>query len=421
MKSLAQVILSTVLLLTLFSGCSKQPAPAKGIQTDPTLPVVSINGHLSDMNAIAFEWKKIEDPRVQGVYIYRTRPENNDTTLRRIATVDDRQHTHFTDGDVRPGTLYDYAFTSYNKEKNIQSKPSKRQKVKTLPLLESVSFFRSIDKMPRSAKLIWRPHTNPKVESYIIERKSTEDDDEWHKISVVKNRLSAEYIDSDLEDDATYHYRVRVKTFDDMLSAPTEVVTVTTKPLPETIEDIHATKEKVQDIIVTWQPIDDDEIAYYKVYRTTALDKGFDYYAKVKEHSLQDKTGEDGVVYYYKVTAVDKDGLEGLQGSIAAQGSTIARPKRPLAVMAHVVDGDKLRVRWKNADQRTVSYTIIKSTKESWVNTKVQEITNIKGEEYIDKDVVPDTPYTYQVIAVDRLGMRSDPTNPVETIFEANQ
>lgn len=417
MKSLAQVILSTVFLLTLFSGCSKQPTPSKaGLKTDPTLPIVSINGHLTDMNAVAFEWKKIEDPRVQGIFIYRNSPEDNDTKLRRIATVDNRLQTHFTDQAVIPGTEYDYAFTSFS-GKNTQSKPSKRQKVKTLPLLASVSFFQTIDKMPRSAKLIWRPHTNPMVESYIIERKTTEDDDEWHKIDVVKNRLSAEYIDTDLEDDATYHYRVRVKTFDGLISEPTEVVTVTTKPLPESIEDIHATQDKVKDIRVTWEPQDEEETAYYKVYRTTALDQGFEYYAKVKEPFLLDKTGKDGALYYYKVTAVDMDGLEGLQGSVAAKGTTISRPKRPLAVMAYVVEGDRLKLQWKNADQRTVSYTIIKSTKESWVNTKVQEITNIKGESYIDKDVSPDTPYSYQVVAVDKLGLRSDPTNPVEISF----
>lgn len=417
MKSLVQVILSTVLLLTLFSGCSTQPKPAKEIKADPTLPVITINGHLTDMNAVAFEWKKIEDPRVQGVFIYRSELASKDTRLSRIATIDGRHQTHYTDQDVKPGTDYGYAFTSFS-DKLTQSKPSKKQKVKTLPVLDSVSFFQSIDRMPRSAKLIWRPHTNLKVANYIIERKTTEDDDEWKRLSVIKNRLSAEYIDADLEDNAVYHYRIRVMTFDDIISAPSQTITITTKPLPETIETIIASKEQVQKITLSWEASESPDIAYYNIYRTTALDKGFEYHVKLKETKYVDKVDQDGVVYYYKVTAVDKDGLEGVQGKKAVQGATLAKPTRPIAVMVHSTKGT-LKLQWKSTDKRTVSYTLIKSTKESWVNTKVQEIKNIKKEYYTDKDVVAETPYSYQIVAVDRLGMRSEPTDPVKMTMKA--
>lgn len=416
MKSLVQVILSTAFLMTLFSGCTQQPKPAEEIKTDPSLPVVSVNGFLADMNAIAFEWKKLEDPRVQGVFVYRDKSGSEQDKITRIAIVKNRYNTHFTDQDVKPGTEYKYIFTSFS-DMHTQSAPGKKQTAKTLPLFDSVSFFRTIGKMPRSAKLIWRPHTNIKAASYIIDRKS-EDDTQWSQIAVINNRLSAEYIDTDLKDNAVYYYRIRVKTFDNIISNPSDVVKVITKPLPLPIKNIRTSKSQPKQITITWDASENSDVDFYNLYRSSSLEGSYDYHAKLKETTFVDKIDEDGAHYYYKVTAVDKDGLEGLQGNIPAEGTTLSKPKKPMMVEAKFVN-HSFRLHWKNADKRTVSFTLVKTTKVSWVNSVVEEIENIKETQYTDLEIVADTSYSYQVIAVDKLGIRSEPTNPVEISFKA--
>ncbi|MCD6433890.1 MAG: hypothetical protein J7L21_07595, partial [Sulfurimonas sp.] len=65
--------LCTVSLL-IFSGCTATtPTPKKEAVVDSTLPIVELtqNGIFVDMNAVAFEWKSIKDPRVKGLYIYK--------------------------------------------------------------------------------------------------------------------------------------------------------------------------------------------------------------------------------------------------------------------------------------------------------------------------------------------------------------
>ena len=418
MKSLVQTILSTALLLTLFSGCTQQPRPADEIKSDPSLPVVSINGFMTDINAVAFEWKKINDPRIQGVFIYRSQPDSKDTKLHRIAIIDNRFNTHYTDLTVEPGTRYKYAFTSYSDMKT-QSMPSKKETVKTLPVLDSVSFFRSIDRLPRTAKLIWRPHTSQKVESYIVERKTGEDQ-EWAKIATIEGRLSAEYIDADLEDNTVYKYRLRVKTFDDIISKPTEVVTVVTKPLPESVKNLKASKSQARQITLSWEATQLADFDHYNIYRSTNVDGSFDYHVKLHETTFVDKIDEDGAHYFYKITAVDKDGLESLQSNVPIEGAVLSKPKTPLMVEIKFVD-NTFRLHWKKGDDRAVSYTVVKTTKESWINQTVDEITNIKETQFTDLNIASDIRYEYQIIAVDKFGVKSKPTTAIERSFKSKK
>jgi fibronectin type 3 domain-containing protein len=73
---------------------------------NPSLPVPSLNGSLSDINTIAFEWKAITDPNI-GVYnVYRYNPVENNQTLTRVATINSRFATHYVDEKLTPNTLY---------------------------------------------------------------------------------------------------------------------------------------------------------------------------------------------------------------------------------------------------------------------------------------------------------------------------
>ncbi len=153
MKLWKLTTLSIVLLLIL-SACTASPKPKEKSKVDNTLPVVelTINGTFIDMNAIAFEWKSIEDERVNGVYIYKQATNDKDSKLSYYKTVNNRFATHFVDTDVKPDTAYTYCFKTFSKD--VESKMSKVQVVNSLPVLQSVSWIQSIQNMPSSAKII---------------------------------------------------------------------------------------------------------------------------------------------------------------------------------------------------------------------------------------------------------------------------
>jgi fibronectin type 3 domain-containing protein len=400
----------------LYSGCTKQPdAPVK-VVIDKSLPTPMINGHISEMTAIAFEWQSINDLRVKGFYIYRSNPKEKNEKLKRIADIKSPYATHYVDTDLEPNTSYAYRFSSYNKD-GVESIGSKTYRASTLPRIASVSFFRSIGNMPRSAKLIWRPHTDTQIKSYIIERK-LKNENRWEKIATIDGRLNAEYIDLNLDDNEVYQYRLFAITYNGIKSIPSEIVTVVTKPLPATIQNIKATQTLPKKILLSWDPSQRENLAFYNIYRSSDRDSGYEYYVKLTETSFNDKIEDDGKVYYYKITAVDSDGLESLLQKNPVKGMSLAKPKTPLSFSGKIKDHFAI-LTWKAADNETVSYTLIKTKKESWLKSTVQEIKNIKEESFKDAEIQPDTAYEYQITSVNQYGIRSKPSEKINLVLKA--
>ncbi len=410
-----QYILPTLAAtLILFSACAKQPKASAEPVIDPTLPKVTVNGHIESMTGIAFEWKPLTDSRVKGYYVYRNDPASNDEKLNRIMSIDGRYVSHFTDSDLKPNTTYVYRFSSFN-TKMQESDASKTFRVTTKPVLDSVSFFDSIGNLPRMAKLIWRPHDNPSVKEYILERQILEKA-EWEQIATIKNRLQAEYVDKDLDDNRVYKYRLRAITYEGIESTPSSIVKVNTKPLPKTVQDLFATTKEPRKILLSWSASTDKDHDYYNIYRSTSGDGGYDYHVKLNETHFTDEINEDGQNYYYKVTAVDTDGLESLMQANPVHGSTLAKPRTPNFIDA-IVKNNTAILRWKNNDPRTQNYTLIKTTQEGWLKFRTQEITGIKGTSYTAEDLLPDTKYQFQVMAVDINNINSEPTEAVDIFF----
>ncbi|PHR58180.1 MAG: hypothetical protein COA44_04580 [Arcobacter sp.] len=410
-----QLILPTLAAtLLLFSGCTKQPSPSEEPKIDPSLPKVSVNGHIESMSSIAFEWKPLEDSHVKGYFVYRNNPDTNDNKLNRHASVKSRFVSHYTDTNLKPNTSYVYRFSSYNK-KFQESDASKTFRVTTSPLLSSVSFFDSIGNLPRMAKLIWRPHNSPSVKGYILERQTIEKA-QWQEIATINNRLQAEYIDTDLDDNRVYKYRLRAVTYENIKSTPSDIAKVVTKPLPQEIQNIQATTTEPKFIKVSWTQSADKDLSYYNVYRSSTGEGSYNYYMKLNETSFSDEISEDGKNYYYKVTTVDLDDLEGLQQGTPAHGSTLAKPLTPTFIDALVQKGAAV-LTWKNNDNRTKTYTVIKTTKKSWYSSTSVDLTGIKGTSYTVKDLKPDTKYQFQVMAVDENDIMSEPTEAVDVLF----
>ncbi len=416
MRSHSLRLLAIILMTLLYSGCTKQPNIPVKVITDRSLPTPKINGHISEMNSIAFEWQSIDDSRVKGYYIYRSNPKEKNEKLHRIAKVESLYATHYVDNALQPNMAYAYRFSSYN-EKGVESIGSKTYRASTLPLIVSVSYFHSIGNMPRSSKLIWRPHTDTQIKGYTLERKLKKNP-QWEEIAQIQGRLSAEYIDVDLDDNEVYTYRLFAISYHDIKSVPSDIVTVVTKPLPDPILNTKATKNLPKKILISWVPSQRENLAYYNIYRANSANGSYKYHVKLTETSFNDPMKDDGIGYFYKITAVDTDALESPKAKIATQGMSLAKPKTPLSFSGKI-DKHSLILRWKHADNDTVSYTLIKTKRESWLKSRVNEIKNITEESFTDNEISPDTTYSYQIVAVNQYGIRSEPTEPVELSFEA--
>ncbi len=416
--------------ILIFSGCiSSTPTPKEETTIDSTLPVLTLTKHgtFVDMKAIGFEWKSITDPRVEGIYVYKASPDKEKGlgNVEYFKTLKGRFSTHYIDSDVVPNTTYRYSFKTFSKD--AESKESKVITISSKKILDSVSWIHSETGMPRTAKIIWRPHSNEIVESYILERNTLEDE-EWEELAEIDGRLSAEYIDENLKDNYVYKYRLRAKTYNDIISSPSATVKVITKALPMGVSGIVATTNLPKKIKVTWDASSAKDFDLYYVYRAKKIDGKYELVATLHNPVFEDENiQEDGKSYFYRVSVVDKDGLESEHEAVSVQGMSLIK-LHPPAVFNASLDANKIEIVWGRTDPRTRSYIIRRTQQKGWFDKTVEEYKNLTDKRFVDNHIVDNATYTYVIYAVDENGIVSKPsieinlkTKESDTVIDAQK
>ncbi|BBG66076.1 putative fibronectin domain-containing lipoprotein [Hydrogenimonas sp.] len=367
------------------------------------------------MTSVGFEWKMIPSARIEGYMLYRLDPGSRDGKLKRVATISDRYSSHYVDENLKPGSLYIYQMSTYTSDgfESLQSEPVR---VKTAPMVPSVSFLRAIANLPERIKLIWRPHQDMRVTGYVIERTTVAEPGKWQEIAEVQNRLSAEYIDRQIKQEEVYVYRVRVKLCNGLVSGPSTAVKAITKPLPKPPLHLTATQDLPRSIHLEWQPSPTPDVVYYKVYRSPFANAFYIYRAKTDKTFFDDRVDDDGKIYYYKVSAVDKDGLESPIPDVPVMGSTLTRPSPPTITAAKTAFSQGIII-WEPGDDRAEKYDVIRTHWEG-LSRETRTFTNIYGNKFVDKFMKPGIKYTYRVVEIDRNGLRSEPSEAVELYIE---
>lgn len=395
------------LLAVVISGCVSPSAPT---QVNASLPTIQNLKTISDMTEIGFEWTPTPSPEVAGYYLYRSNPNENNGKMKVVADIKDRFASHHVDSNLAPETTYSYEMRTYNANKQI-SNSGVMISASTKALMDSVPFVRALTNLPERVKLIWRPHPDLRVASYIVE-KADIGKENWRQIAEVKGRLNAEYIDDSVKSGRAYKYRVFVKTSTGTISKPSAIVDSTTKPLPSTVTNIQASNNTPKKIILTWDSVASDDFGYYKIYSASNKFLPYTYLAKTKTNSYEDLINENGATRYYKITIVDKDGLESKRPEEAVVGSTLAAMEAPV-VTSIVADSSAVKLQWSSSEKAR-SYTVIREGGDSGE----QKFTNITGNEFIDTNVAYGLKYTYRVIAVDEYGINSDESKKASVSIE---
>ena len=216
------ILLLSAVTFLLFDGCGTGGLMV--YKTDPELPRITEVRALPEMSSIGFEWDKIEDHRVRGVNIYRQMSsKEGKKEFRLVGTVGNRYGTHFVDVYLQPDHRYRYAFTTFRLGK--ESPKSAFTTVKTLPPFPPVPFVQAYQVDKNVVKILWRPHSNPGINGYIIERSM--DGSPFKYLAQVKGRLMAEYIDSFVRKGHRYAYRVIATSYEKIKARPSAAAKVT--------------------------------------------------------------------------------------------------------------------------------------------------------------------------------------------------
>lgn len=389
---------------------------------DDTLEVIKQESikNISAITSVAFEWQKVDDPRVNGYNIYRANTQEEGDQLKHIALVENKYSTHFVDDDLAPNTKYIYSLSS-NTQEGFESKPTNSVEVLTLDRPEGVSFIQAISNLPRQIKILWRPHSNESIEYYKVQR-STPQKSEWDNIETLDGRLQSEYIDTRLQDNVVYVYRVTAYTFQDIPSYPSEIVRAQTKPLPQGVSSLSASRDQPRKIILNWNASENEDIIKYNIYKNDTSDGSFDFLKSVSRDSFtyEDFINEDGKTFFYKLTATDADNLESSLNNNSVMGITLTKLNKPILTLAQI-QGEKAILNWQKGDDRAVSFTIYKTIKNSFFDKKEERITGITDVRFEDNDIVRGVEYNYSLESIDEYGVVSERTNETLLVLPKQQ
>jgi len=388
-----------IIFLMIITGCAtNQPAP----KSNPNLPIVKNFNAYPDRNAIALRWTNIRNMKGYFIQKFDFKKKKWDKTIE----IDDPYQTLYVDTHLKPNTLYRYRIATFDKNK-IPSLAVEIEK-KTLPTISSVIPL-EIKPLPnKQIKIIFRPHINERVNSYIIQR-FNDNTTKWENIAKLSPRYNVEYIDKNLIEGKIYKYRIIAKTFDGLTSLPSKVLTVSTYKKPPIILNITATVDLPKEIKIKWSPV--KNVAYYKVYRKNAF--SYQPIATTKNNFYVDKINKDNDTEFYKVTAVSIHKTESmLDKTPYVMGKTLNIPAKPIISTNIKKNGIELII--NSPDNRAVKYLIIKKIGNIFNYTQKKYITH--SNVFFDKNIDKKNNITYKIYAIDKYGLISNPTE-VEVSF----
>ena len=381
--------------MLLITGCANQP-----IKSNPNLPKVGYIHSLSDRNAIALEWKLVNKPNIAGYYIQRSADARKYKTVKKIES---KYITHWTDTDLKPNHLYFYKISTFTK-KGIPSF-ALLKKVKTLDKLAPISWIDNANLKTRGMiKILFRPHPNERVEGYKIQR-FDDKSGEWETIDKIEPRLRAEYIDKGLIDGKVYRYRIIAYSFDGIDSYPSKVIVAQTLQKPMVVTNISASTDLAKKIVLTWNPV--KGAVKYKIYSAFTQDGIYNPVATTTKTNYTDVINEDGYSKYYKITSIDKYGLESMK-SQPVMGITLPIPARPIVSINKTKNGINFIL--SSPDKRAVKYLIKKDD-----GAKIVKIHNVQSG-YTDVNIKKGKTYNYKIYEIDNNGLVSKPSE-VEVSF----
>ncbi|EHK3374857.1 fibronectin type III domain-containing protein [Campylobacter upsaliensis] len=391
-------------LTLLFSACSvAELTTPKQTQLNESLPKVQSLKSISDLSNVAFEWEPLYSENIQGFYLYRS--SEKEPQMKLVATIKDKFQTHYVDTKLESGTKYQYMMKTFNEQGHF-SEEGQVIEIATQPRPEPLAFVQAITNLPERIKLIWRPHTDLRVNAYIIEKKKVEDK-KFAKIGEVKNRLSAEFID-EVKANENFLYRVSALTFDGVQSEPSEVLNSTSKALPPEITHLSASNDLNGKIMLSWDVPVYEDFSYFKIYATSSSFLPFTLLAKTDKNSYEDIVQGAGESKQYKITMVDKDGLESPMPKKGVEGKTLGLPASPSIILAQITS-EGIVLEWADNDNRAVEYEV-----KRYGGDQNAIFKGIKEKRLRDIKALAGVEYSYEVIAIDELGQRSAPSSKVK-------
>ena len=282
----------------------------------------------------------------------------------------------------------------------------------------------------RAVPLKWDPLLTSDVAGYVIERAAAKDGP-FHRFAALPGHLETSYVDRgndlapkqgskggrhDLGDGARYYYRVRAFDPAGRIAAASPPVDATTAEPPAAPKSLRAYSHQPREVALTWRPVPDPTVTGYLLYRSPA--QSGEYLEITRLHGRFATTYVDrrlGAlrVFYYRVAAVNAAGGVGEKAS-QVRAVTKAEPLPPIGLR---VEDRRLGSNWlawdPNVEKDIAGYRLLRRREES-SSEEIVAVLEPDATRAEDREIGAGERLSYAMVAFDRDGLESEPSDPIE-------
>jgi hypothetical protein len=224
-----------------------------------------------------------------------------------------------------------------------------------------------------------------------------------------------------LDDGITVFYRVRAYTPSGQLAESTsEIVAATTAPLPAAPEDLRAYSHQPREVPLSWRASEDPNVTGYLVDRSPTYRGPFVELARIDgrfETIFVDGGLGDLRVFYYRVAAVNSASATGAATEpVRAVTKPVPLPPIGLRVVEKRLGSNHLE--WDpNVETDLAEYWLLRTREGSDAPERVRHVPAAVLS-VIDSEVDSDERVSYVLMVVDRDGLESAASKPIEVESE---
>ncbi|MCX6355238.1 MAG: 6-bladed beta-propeller [Candidatus Aureabacteria bacterium] len=370
----------------------------------PALGSIQVKENV-EVKRSAFSWSENEEG-VTGYIVYRSStPDGNFTRVGESRT------PNFSEKGFGDGETYYYKVAKKYRN-GIESEPSKQFASSTKPRPSASQGLAAKSGLARRVSLEWKNPKENDIREFRIYRSDAEDGD-YKKIASVKpGWISApSYVDGGLPDNTTYFYKVQSVDKDDLESPMSEAAKAVTKPIPSVPRGFAAASGKARSVPLTWEINPEKDIKKYVVCSSDKETGPFREISQTSENKFNHTGLKDRSTYYYKLKAIDYDGLAS-DFSPVVSATTKPRPAQSRDLKAETGLVKSVRLTWAANPESDIAQYVV--SRRAGRLGSFTDVGKSSSDSHLDHGLEDGKTYQYTIRAVDADGLMSDPSEKVE-------